>query len=309
MVAVYITDIKISTITEIAYAILWNGYKFSDLKINYGVYGAGPRTHKVICFDIENVILEKADPEYLDNEYSASLIFESQGGENIVIKYNYSGENNCIDNLKKYFEHFEYKDFDESVKYSESTYGKQYCISLDDLGEYIEFVGENFYNKSFFKSYKYQTLFEDLNIIDEQWHPKKATTFFYETTDAKLLKELEDGKRELYNSMNEYDDFIFGQMIEKKDYLSMYEYCYNMYFWKINSLNPTMDNKIFNVIKLIDKLIEVQYPMAFIFKAILHLDGILVLKDYEESKRLLKNAYNLGRERPSLMIWNENNFN
>lgn len=303
-----IEDIKISTITEIAYVILWSGHKFSDFKIQYGVYGSGPRTHKVICFDIKNVSLEKSDPEYIANEYSASLIFESRNGEEIVINYKYLGQYNCIDYLQKYFDQFEYVDYDESVKYSNSTYGKQYCISLDDLGEYLEFVGKNFYNKSFYKSYKYEKLFEDLNIIDPKWHPEQSTTFFYETTDVKLKEELEEGRRELVKSMNEYSDFEFNQMIEKKDYLSMYEYCYSMYFSKINSLEPLSDDKIFNIVNVIDKLIEIQYPMAFIFKAILHLDGFLVLKDYEESKRLLKIAYSLGRERPSLMIWNENNF-
>ncbi len=284
-------DHKLFFLSQFSKLLLSNNYTFSDLDINTEYYGYGPSNADSIWFDVENINETKDGVDY--KVYEADIVFTLKDKSKLILKYEFFDD--TIEQFDKCYDKFCFIDFErdsEPYYYNDSHRNNgKYRIVLNDLYQYIDFIGKNYFNKSFFKvkwlifpQYEYESLLHYSQFTDMNWQ--------IDSTNFEYLDDIVNDKElEIIDSMSNDELFIYLLKIYYKEY-------------------PTFDMKpkIFKVIKYLNKLIEDNYPMAFIVKALLHLDGKIVLKDYEEAKILLKKAYSLGLNSPSMLIWNENNL-
>ena len=282
---------KIFFLAEFTKLIFSNGLTFKDLDIETEYYGFGPSRIDHISFDIENINEIKDGGDY--KIYNSDVVFTLKDKTKKSFKYEFYDD--MIDKLKEDYKKFKFTGYLGYIKkclysdFNESN-GK-YRIILNDLFQYLDFVGENFYNKVFVKRKYFSGLEYDYNFFlignngeykDLSWQIDRSN-FIY-------IDEIEKNKDiNIIDSMSDDELFI---------------YALNLYYKECSEFE--LNEKIFKVIKYLDKLIDKNYGMAYIVKAMLCIDGKIILKDYEEAKILLKKAYNLGLCTPSMLVWNEN---
>lgn len=302
----------LQTFTEL---ILENNLSFSDLDITTDYYDYGPLEAKSIWFDIGKIVKTKDGSDY--KVFEADIVFTLSDKSKKSLKWEFF--DNTIEEFDRDYNQFQYIDVERDAKpykYIESyNKGGKYRIVLNDLFQYIEFVGRNYLNKTFiensFLHYKFETAFEDIKCIHNKWLIDENYVFKYVDDDnkdlAKRTEELEKSEFESIDKLSK-DEIIDEISVTKEELLvtsdELFKYCLFLYYKEYSSYK--LKEKIFKVSEYLDVLITNRYPLAYIVKAILHLDGKVVLKDTEEAKRLLREAYNLGLQTPSMMIWNEN---
>lgn len=261
-----VDDNKLFFLTQFTELIFSNGLTFKDLDIDNDYYDYGPLEANFVWFDIDNIIETKDGGDY--KIYEADVIFTLKDKTKKSLKYEFY--DNTIVEFDKWYNDFQFIDYErdaEPYPYFESYKPKgKYRIILNDLFQYLDFIGKNFYNKTFIK-----------------WNFLK---YNYESL--------------LVDNYGGYENLSW--QIDKKNFA----YTLNLYYKEYNGFE--LKEKIFKVIKYLDKLIEKNYGMAYIVKAMLYIDGKIILKDYEEAKILLKKAYNLGVYSPSILIWNVNSL-
>ncbi|WP_457744759.1 hypothetical protein [Sulfurimonas sp.] len=286
-----VEDNKLFFLAEFTKLIFSNGLTFKDFDIETDYYGFAPSHIDYISFDIENVNKIRDGIDY--KIYECDVVFTLKDKTKKSLKYEFY--NNRIDEFKEDYKKFKfvnYSGYTEKCLYFNSyETDKKYRIILNDLFQYLEFVGKEFYNKNFIRrkllsnlSYEYEIfLIDGARYEDLNWQINKNDFIYVDEIDK--IKEI----NVIDNNISDDELFI---------------YTLNLYYKEYNSIKHK-DN-IFKVIKYLDILIEKEYGMAYIVKAILHIDGKIVLKDYNEAKILLRKAYNLGFYTPSMLVWNEN---
>jgi len=283
-----VDDYKIFFLTTFTNLIYSNDLELKDLEIDSNYYGYGPSEAKSIWFDIDNIKEVKDGIDY--KIFEADVVFTLKDKTKKTLKYEFYDD--TVDEFTKWFKKFEFIDevgFAEPFPYVESYNPKaKYRIVLNDLFQYLDFVGKHFYNKKFIKwgflKYDFDSLLNDDYglYVDISWQIDKKN-FSY-------VDEIEKNDSiDVIDSMTDNELFVFA---------------INLYYKEYNSLE--LDERIFKTIRYLDKLIEKKYPMAYLVKALLHLDGKIAVKDTNEAKRLLRKAYELGLYKPSILIWNEN---
>ena len=284
-------DSKIFFLTSFTQLIFSNGLTFKDLKIENDYYDYGPLEANSIWFDIENIKETKDGGDY--KVYEADIIFTLKDESKKFFKYEFY--DNTIEEFDKWFKEFMFIDFArdaEPYPYYESYKPKaKYRIVLNDLFQYLDFIGKNFYNKVFiewdFLGYNYKSLLTNNygKYFDSSWQIDKKNFTYVDEVEK-------NDEIAIVDSMT--DDALFS-------------YALNLYYKEYS--NFELKENIFKVVKYLDKLINNDYAMAYLVKALLHLDGKIVLRDIEEAKKLLHTAYDLGLYTPTILIWNENNLN
>lgn len=273
-----IEDTKIFYLSEISELIFTNNLSFEDLFIEEDYFDS----IKYIYFKFKNKKKISDGGDY--KKYEIDVIFMSKDKEEIVLKYKYF--DNSLEELLEKYKEFEYMSFD-SISYYESLKKDSYRIILNDLQSYLDYVGKEYYNKNFISNNKIEKLLTEPygEFYDNNWQiSKKNFTYVEKYSETKKQKELENM---LDNELLEYSLSILYDTFR--------------FLYREN-------NNRFEAVKIIDSLIEKKYPLAYLVKAILLIDGEFVLKDYSEAKSLLKEAYNLGLCSPAILVWNENNL-
>ncbi|MDY0180050.1 hypothetical protein [Aliarcobacter skirrowii] len=273
-----IEDTKIFYLSEISELIFTNNLSFEDLFIEEDYFDS----IKYIYFKFKNKKKISDGGDY--KKYEIDVIFMSKDKEEIVLKYEYF--DNSLEELLEKYKEFEYMSFD-SISYYESLKKDSYRIILNDLQSYLDYVGKEYYNKNFISNNKIEKLLTEPygEFYDNNWQiSKKNFTYVEKYSETKKQKELENM---LDNELLEYSLSILYDTFR--------------FLYREN-------NNRFEAVKIIDSLIEKKYPLAYLVKAILLIDGEFVLKDYSEAKSLLKEAYNLGLCSPAILVWNENNL-
>lgn len=285
---------KMSFLIEFTNLIFSNGLTFEDLKIETDDYLFEGFSVDSIYFNIEN--LKKIHQSDFD-EFEADIVFTLKDNKKKVLKHTFYDYRD-IDTFNKWFKKFKYINHNvidsEGCDYKRSNKNKsEYRIILNDLYQHINFISENYYNKSFgkykeviFKNYDYRSLLinEYSAYIDDSWQTNKRNFSYVGEGDVKKKEKVID-----FNNMSDSE---------------LFKYTLDLYYEECNRFY--IKPKIFKVIKYLDKLIEKKYPMAYLVKALLHLDGEIAIKDTVEAKRLLRKAYHLGLYKPSILVWNEN---
>lgn len=273
-----VEDNKNFFLSEFTELIFSNGLNFKQISVESDFYGRYLFTLNFIRFEIENIT-------EIEGIYSADVIFNLKGGRKKTLKYEYFDELS----FDRYYDEFKFVDGDEEIFYRESYEEKgNYRIILNDLFLYLDFVGSNFYNKSFvqpeIRGYDYESFLRNENgtYEDKNWQIDKSDFIYVDATD----------------------EFVEPENINDLTDNQLFNYALSTYYQEHNAYQ--LPDKIFKVIEYLDMLIEKKYPMAFLTKAILHIDGKIVFKDLFETRQLLKKAYSLGLFTPSLLIWNEN---
>lgn len=285
-----IDDNKLFFISEFTKLIFSNDLTFKDLDIDNDYYDYGPLEANSVWFNIENIKEIKDGGDY--KVFEADVIFTLKDKMKKSLKYEFYDD--TIEKFDKWFKEFVFIDYErdaEPYPYFESYKPKgKYRIVLNDLFQYLDFVGKHFYNKEFIKwnflRYNYESLLTDDygEYIDTSWQIDKKNFTYVE----KIEKS---------------DDIeIIGSMTDDE----LFVYALNLYYNEYS--NFELKDKIFKVVKYLNKLMSNNYPMAYLVKALLYLDGKIVLKDIEEAKKLLHKAYDLGLHTPTILIWNENNL-
>jgi len=285
-----VDDYKLFFISEFTKLIFSNGLTFKDLDIDNDYYGYGPLEANSVWFDIENIKEINDGGDY--KVFEANVIFTLKDKTKKSLKYEFYDD--TIEEFDKWFKEFVFIDYErdaEPYPYFKSYKPKgKYRIVLNDLFQYLDFIGKHFYNKEFIKwnflRYNYESLLTDDygGYIDISWQIDKRNFTYVEEIEKKDDIEIIDSIT---------DDELFA-------------YALNLYYKEYS--NFALKEKIFKVVKYLDKLIDNNYAMAYLVKALLYLDGKIVLKDIEKAKKLLHTAYDLGLHTPTILIWNENNL-
>ena len=283
-----IEDEKIFFLTEFTKLIFSNGLTFKDLKIDNDYYDYGPLEVNFVWFDIDNIKEIKDGGDY--KVYEADVIFTLKDKTKKILKYEFY--DNRIEELDKSYKKFQFIDYEREAEpylYSESYKLKgKYRIILNDLFQYLDFIGKNFYNKNFiqwdFLRYNYESL-----LTNDYGEYKDLSWQVYKNNFTYVDKIAQNKEVDILDNISDDELFIYTLKLYYKEYN-----------------NFELKEKIFKVTQYLDELIEKKYGMAYIVKAILYIDGKIILKDYEEAKILLKEAYQLGLYTPSMMVWNEN---
>lgn len=305
-----VEDWKIFFIETFTKLLLKNGYSISDMLIDGTVYGRVPSKVNYIWFDIQNEVIVK--DEWNLKVRNADVFFRLKGHTDIILKWEFYNDN--LEKFREYFNKFIFTDLEsnESYKYNDCFVKKaEFRIVLNDLVQYAEFIGKNFLNMTFTEkpyNFDYTSIFNKSEYVDKNWQIDKGKLFSYQnlTNKNKNIKELDREIFYEYKSLNIKD---LTERLSNETNEEIFAYCYNKYFDGWYDYNePSIIETTFTIVEQLDILIERKFPLAFIFKSLLHLDGKIVLKDISEAKRLLKEAYSLGLQTPSMMIWNENNL-
>lgn len=270
-----IEDTKIFYLSQISELIFTNNLYFEDLFIEEDYFDS----IKYIYFKFKNKRKISDGGDY--KEYEIDVIFMSKDKKEIVLKYNYF-DNSLEEILERYAE-FEYN----TTPYYQWAEKDSYRIILNDLQFYLDYVGKKYYNKSFIPNRKIEKLLTEPygEFCDNNWQISKNNfTYVEKYSETKKQKELEN-------------------MLDNE----LLEYSLNILYDTFRFLYRENNNR-FEAVKIIDSLIEKKYPLAYLVKAILLIDGEFVLKDYCEAKSLLKEAYNLGLYSPAILVWNENSL-
>jgi hypothetical protein len=281
--------------------IISNGYNFDDFLIeNDTTYEEGSSEYKSINFELANIrIVDNPESDIVVKE--ADIKFTLSNNKHIVLQYVY--HDNWLEELIKEYPLYIYvncRDGNKIYKYCTNYYhDNKFRILLNDLFQYLEFIGENYYNIEFSKDAFWgtddnNTLLKHCSFIDLDWQINDTDIKYAENVDSDILNEIDI--KDLLNNDEIEDEYLFN-------------YCYEFYNKRIRYYSNNRINKeAFLIIDILDKLIQNNHPMACILKSLLYLDGKLILKDTSDAKQLLKKAYELGVKNPTLRICNENNL-
>lgn len=283
-----VDDYKLFFLSEFSKLIFNNGLTFKDLEIQTDLYGYGPSTANLIVFNIQNIKEIKDGIDY--KVYEADVIFTLKDKSKKTLKYQFYDD--TIEEFHIWSKKFTYiDDLEDSYPYYESSKPKNtFIMVLNDLFKHLDFVGKHFYNKEFIKWNFLRYDFESLltndygEYIDKSWQIDKKNFTYVEE-----IEKIDDIN--IIDSMTDDELFI---------------YALNLYYKEYN--NFELKQKVFQVVKYLDKLINNNYPMAHLVKGLLYLDGKIVLKDLSASNYHLHKAYDLGIQTPTLLIWNENDL-
>ena len=283
-------DYKISFLSEFTELVFSNNIDFKKLNIETDLYGYGPSELSFIRFEIECITEIRDEGDY--KVYEADIIFNLNDNKWKTVKYEFIDDKNDDFSGRlsydKYYNEFKFVDEDEEIFYKEFEERGKYRIILNDLFQYLDFAGANFYNKSFVQpeiiGYDYENFLRNASgkYKDKNWQINRGDFMYVDEVDETLKPS---------NTNDLTSDQLFN-------------YALHTYYQEYRFYQLTDD--IFKVVEYLDILISKKYPMAFLTKAILHIDGVTVFKDLAEAKQLLKEAYNLGLTTPSLLVWNEN---
>lgn len=283
-----VDDCKIFFLTSFTELIFSNGLTFKDLDIDNDYYGYGPSEANSIWFDIENIKETKDGGDY--RVFEAEVVFTLKDKSKKTLKYEFYDD--TIDEFNKWYKAFEFIDgYEEIYPYYVSYKPKaKYRIVLNDLFQYLDFVGKHFYNKEFIKWNFLRYNFESLLTNDYGEYEDKSWQI-----DKKNFQYVDEMEKR-----NDID--IIDNMTNNE----LFVYAINLYYKEYS--NYKLKDKIFKVVKYLDKLVDNNYPMAYLVKGLLHLDGKIVLRDLSAANFYLHKAYDLGLQTPTLLIWNENDL-
>lgn len=284
-----VDSFKLSYLLQFTKLIFSNGLTFKDLHIENDYYDYGPFKAESIWFDIEN-ITETID--YGDYKvFEADVVFTLKDKSKKSLKYEFRDD--TIEKFDKKYKAFIFKDYERDAEpyyYFDSYQPKaKYRIVLNDLFQYLDFIGKHFYNKKFIEWDDCKNLLTNDygEYFDKSWQIDKKNFKYVDKIEKK-----ED--IDIIDSMTDNELFVYALDLYYKEYINFELF--------------ELKEKIFKVVKYLDRLIGNNYPMAYLVKGLLHLDGKIVLRDLSMANFYLHKAYDLGLQTPTLLIWNENDL-
>lgn len=275
-----LTSNKLFYIKEFAKLIYNNSLEFSDLYIEHSYNGDS------IWFEIK----EREEPsDYQDSDYyPIDLIITLKDGSKRVLEYSLLVP---LEKFKEDYNKFIFKEysFSDTVYYNQKKEDGRFRIILNDFFKYLKEVQDKYYNKFFFQ--------DNVSVVYYDTFLKNETSGYKD-----YAWQLDKSKFKYVDKVPEKEELRIEDMNDNQ----LLEYVLNLYYKEIQDWTSGYYSKIFDVVKHLDSLIKKNHAMANLVKGILHIEGIIVLKDLSKAKEYIKKAYELGLYEPSLKVWNDN---